>query len=170
MNDLQRHDLGTSLAPIQIVGVSTMSENLQGLVQKYHAFYEVSPYHVVTEEGHGSPHPTWHTVKAGFDVDVHGVSDEDELRLPPPVEYASGYTDLKKIAHVVSNLANECCIEVIPFPSTIFLQAREHSHAEAVIRIRISHYRGLDQPASLPEQHALEAIENELQKLGIKRR
>ena len=109
-------------------------------------------------------------MKAGFDVDVHAVSDQDELKLPPPGEYASGYADLKKVALAVSNLSDECSIEVISFPSTIFLQGQEHSHPEAVVRIRISHYRGLDQPAGSPEQHALQAVENELRKLGIKRR
>src|SRR5215470_14399364 len=103
MNDLQQHDLGTPLAPIQIVGVSTMSENLQGLVQKYHAFYEVLPYYVVIEEGHGSPKMTRRTIKAGFDVDVHGISDKEELKLPPPAEYAYGYAGLKEIADAVSH-------------------------------------------------------------------
>jgi len=39
-----------------------------------------------------------------------------------------------------------------------------------MIRIRISHRRGGDQPAGLPEQHTLEEIENQLNGLGITRR
>jgi hypothetical protein len=35
-----------------------MSEHLEQLVKKYHAFYEVSPYNIVIEEGHGSPGAT----------------------------------------------------------------------------------------------------------------
>ena len=70
-----------------------MSHNLQELVEKYHAFYDVLPYHVVIEEGHG-----------------------------------------------------------------------------AVLRIRISHYGNVDQRAGLPEQHAPEEVEKELQDLGVARR
>jgi hypothetical protein len=38
-----------------------MSENLEQLVKKYHAFFDVSPYYVVIEEKHGSPIATRHT-------------------------------------------------------------------------------------------------------------
>jgi hypothetical protein len=136
-----------------------MSENLQQLIEKYHAFYEVSPYHVVIEQGHGSPAATKHIVQAGFDVDVHGVSNKSELQLPPPAEYAFGYAELKKIADTVSHHLSECSIEVIPFPATVFFDARRHFQSEAVLRIRISHYGGVDQRADLPEQHALEEVE-----------
>ena len=147
-----------------------MLEGFRELVKKYRAFYEVLPYYVVIEEGHGSPRMTRHTIKAGFDVDVHGISDKNELRLPPPAEYAKGYAGLKEIADAVSHHAGESSIEVIPFPSTIFLEPREHFPPEAVIRIRISHWRGLDQPAGPSEQNALEAVENQLKNLGIRRR
>jgi len=147
-----------------------MFEKLLGLVKRYRAFYEVLPYYVVIEEGHGSPKMTRRTIKAGFDVDVHGISDKEEMKLPPPAEYAYGYAGLKEIADAVSHHAGESSIEVIPFPSTIFLEPREHFPPEAVIRIRISHCRGIDQPAGPPEQNALEAVENELKSLGIRRR
>jgi hypothetical protein len=55
-----------------------MSENLQQLITKYQAFYEVSPYHLVVEQGHGSPSATRQISQAGFDVDVHGVSNKSE--------------------------------------------------------------------------------------------
>lgn len=37
-----------------------MPENLQQLITKYQTFYEVSPYNIVIEEGHGSPTATRH--------------------------------------------------------------------------------------------------------------
>jgi hypothetical protein len=147
-----------------------MSGNLQQLITKYHAFYEVSPYNIVIEEGHGSPGATKRIIQAGFDVDVHGLSNKDELELPPPGDYALGYARLKKIVDTVAQHASECSIEVIPFPSTIFSGARENFRSEAVIRIRISHRRGIDQPVGLPEQHALEELERQLQGLGVRRR
>lgn len=146
-----------------------MSENLQQLVKKYRVFYEVLPYNVVIEEGHGSPHATRRIIQAGFDVDVYGVSDKRELEPPPPGEYAVGYAELKKIADAVSQQANECSVEAIPFPSTVFSEARGNLRSEAMIRIRISHY-GVDQHAGLPEQQALEEVEKQIQGLGIRRR
>ena len=54
-------------------------------------FYEVMPYHVVIEEANSSPAATRHIIQAGFDVDVHGLSNKDEVELPPPGDYALGY-------------------------------------------------------------------------------
>lgn len=147
-----------------------MSENLQQLITKYHAFYEVSPYNIVIEEGHGSSTATRHIVQAGFDVDVHGVSDKSELEPPPSGEYALGYAELKRIADGVSQNASECSIEVIPFPSTVFSDARRPFQSEAVLRIRIEHQGGVDQHAGLAEQHALQDVEKQLQGLGVVRR
>jgi len=147
-----------------------VSETVQQLIKKYHAFYEVLPYHVVVEERHGSPTATRRIIQAGFDVDVHGLSNKSELELPPPAKYALGYAGLKKIADAVSDQANESSIEVIPFPATVFFEAREQFRSEAVVRIRISHWRGLDQPSGLLEQHALKEVEEQLQALGVRRR
>jgi hypothetical protein len=143
---------------------------LQQLVKEYHVFYEVLPYHVLIEEGHGSANATRRIIQGGFDVDVHGVSNKNELELPPPGEYALGYGGLKRIADTVQRDASECFIEVIPFPETVFSEARENLRSEAVVRIRISHRRGIDQPVGLSEQHALEEVEKQLQGLGIRRR
>jgi len=147
-----------------------VSENVQQLIKRYHAFYEVSPYHVIVEQGHGSPTATRRIIQGGFDVDVHGLSDKSELELPPPAEYALGYAELKKIVDAISYQANECSIEVIPFPATVFSEAREQFRSEAVVRIRISHCGGVDQPSGLPEQQALKEVEEQLRALGVRRR
>ena len=152
------------------MGKLAVSETVQQLIKKYHAFYEVLLYHVVVEEGHGSPTATRRIIQAGFDVDVHGLSNKSEVELPPPAEYALGCAELKKIADAVSYQAKECSIEVIPFPATVFFEAREQFRSEAVVRIRVSHWRGLDQPSGLPEQHALKEVEEQLEALGVRRR
>jgi hypothetical protein len=147
-----------------------MAEILQLLVKKYRVFYEVSPYQVVIEEAHGSPADTRHIIQAGFDVDVHGLSNKYTMELPPPDDYALGYAELKKIADTVAQHASESSVEVIDFPSTVFSEAGENFRSEAVIRIRISHHRGIGQPVGLPEQHALEELERQLRGQGIRRR
>lgn len=147
-----------------------VTEKLQQVVREYHVFYEVLPYHVLIEEGHGSRNATRRIIQGGFDVDVHGISNKNEVELPPPGEYALAYGQLKKIADTVQHDASDCSIEVIPFPETVFSEARENLRSEAVIRIRISHRRGIDQPVGLAERRALEEVEKQLQGLGIRRR
>jgi hypothetical protein len=102
-------------------------------------------------------------------VDIYGARPNAEL-MPSP-DYASGYAALQTITEKVSLNARDCCsIEVIPFPSTLVLDTRNHHQAEAMLRIRISHYRGVHKPADLPEQTALREVENQLRNLGIPRR
>jgi len=139
------------------------------LVNKYRVFYEVSPYQVLIEEGHGSPAATRRIIQAGFDIDVQAISDKDELVLPPPGDYALGYARLKKIADAVTQHASECFIEVIAFHSSFFSGAGGNFRPQALIQIRISNRRGVDQPVGPPEQHALEELERQLQDLGIRR-
>lgn len=148
-----------------------MSDNLRSLIKEHHTFYEVLPYYVLLEERHGSPSAVTRKVQAGFDVEIYGVNIRDELVMPgPDPHYALGYAQLQKIVEAVSHgVDHSCSLETIPFPSTFVLDSRNRT-VEAMIRIRISHWRGLDQPAALPEQHALEEIENQLHGLGITRR
>ena len=149
-----------------------MSDNFPSLVKQYHAFYEVSPYYVEFEERPVGRPAKNQRIQAGFNVDVYGVRPEDnEPAMPPPHDYALSYAELQKIAKKVTQRSSDSCsLEVIPFPSTAIIDARGHGQVEAIIRIQISHERGLDQPAGPPEQRALEEVENELKSLGIAHR
>jgi len=149
-----------------------MVDNFSSLVQEHHAFYDVSPYYVLFDERPVGLAATNRRVQAGFHVDVYGVrTEDDEPAMPPPHEYALGYVELQKLAARISQRTTDSCsLEVIPFPSTAIIDTRNHGHVEAMIRIQISHDRGLNQPAGLPEQQALEEVERELKSLGIARR
>ena len=149
-----------------------MSDNFPSLIKQYHVFYEVSPYYVHYDERHVGVPVATRTIRAGFDVDVYGVRTEDtEPAMPPPHEYALAFAELQKIAERVSQHASDSCsLEVIPFSSTAIIDSRNRGKVEAMIRIRISHRRGLDQPAGPPEQHALEEVEKELKSLGLAHR
>lgn len=149
-----------------------MVDNICSLVQEHHAFYDVSPYYVLLDERPvGSP-ATTRTVQAGFNVDVYAVRTEDtEPAMPPPHEYALAYAELQKLADRVSLHASDfCSLEVIPFFSTAIIDSRNHGQVEALIRIQIAHGRGLNLPAGLPEQRALQEVERELNSLGFARR
>ncbi|HUJ50751.1 MAG TPA: hypothetical protein VLW25_11150 [Bryobacteraceae bacterium] len=146
-----------------------MPDNFSTLVKEHHAFYEVSPYYVLLDERPLGLPATTRSVHAGFNVDVYGVRTEDnEPAMPPPDEYALGYFGLQKLAENISQRASDSCsLEVIPFPSTAIIDSRNHGQVEAMIRIQISHERGLNQPAGLSEQRALREVERELKGLGI---
>jgi hypothetical protein len=148
-----------------------MSDNLRSMVKEHHAFYEVLPHYVLHEEGHGSSAARMVRVQAGFDVEIYGANIKNDFAMPgPDPDYALGYAALQKIAENVSHHASgSCSVEVTSFPSTVIVDTRNHAKLEGMFRIRISH-RGLDQPAGLPEQHALEEVEKQLHELGVARR
>ena len=149
-----------------------MSENLCILAAEHHAFYEVLPYYVVVEEKHGCLPSITRLIQAGFEVAIYGVNIRNKLVPPgPDPDYALGYAGLQKMAENLSRHATDSCLlEVIAFPSTVVFDARNHGNIEAMLQIRISHSRGLDQPFGLPEQRALAEVENELRALGVHRR
>jgi len=149
-----------------------MSDNLRSIVKEHHAFYEVLPHYVMLEKGHGSSAARMVRVQAGFDVEVYGANIKNELAMPgPDPDYAVGHAGLQKIAEDVSHHASgSCSLEVISFPSTVVVDSRSGAKVEGMFRIRISHRRGLDQPAGLPEQQALEEVEKQLHELGVARR
>ena len=148
-----------------------MSETLHSLIQEHHAFYEVLPYYVVVDDANGGLSHTTRRVDAGFDVDIYAESPEKKLVIPgPDPNYTLGYSELQKMAEELSRHATDSCsLEVLEFPATVFFDVRRHA-PEALLRIRISHCRGLNEPAGLPEQRALEELEKELKSLGVARR
>ena len=149
-----------------------MDKTFRQLIEQHHAYYEVIPYYVVLEEGHGTPAAKTHSIQAGFDVDVYGIKTSDDPALPAKSpDYALGRALLQELAKTISSHSTGgCSIEVTPFGSTEFLDTKDHSQPKAMLQVRITHSRGLDQPAGLLEKRALEEIEKELQSLGVTRR
>jgi hypothetical protein len=147
-----------------------MTPAINVIVQEHHAFYEVAPYYVVLDERPAGQEPITRRIQAGFDVDVLGMSIENHLVAPgADPDYGAGCTELHKIVERVSrSVTSQSVVEVIPFGATALFDLRRHA-VEGMIRIRIHHYRGLDQPSGSPEEHALGLIEAELKKLGIRR-
>jgi Iap family predicted aminopeptidase len=146
-----------------------MVDNIRSLVKEHHVFYEVSPYYVEVEERPIGRSVTTRRIQAGINVDVYGVRTEDnKLAMPPAHEYGSGYAELERLAEKVSqHTTDSCSLEVVPYPSVAIVDTRNHGKVEGMLRITISHFRGLDQPAGLAEQRALEEVERELKSLGI---
>jgi hypothetical protein len=149
-----------------------MPDDVLSLIKEHNAFYEVLPYYVVLDERPVGQPATTRRVQAGFDIDIYGQrSDDDTSWLPPPEKYGLVYGELLRIAENVSQHATDSCsLEVIPSPSTVVFDFRDHGKMEATFRLRISHGRGREQPVDLPEQSALEEVAKELKSMGFKRR
>ena len=150
----------------------TMFNDLRSMVAEHHAFYEVLPQYVLVEQGHGSSTARMVKVQSGFDVEIYGANIKDDLAMPGhDPDYALGCAALQEVTDNVSRLASgSCFLEIISFPSTVVIDNRSGSKVEGMFRIRISHRRGLDQPAGRPEQQALEQVEMQLHDLGVVRR
>jgi len=145
-----------------------MSDDLRKLVEERQPYYEVLPYYVVVEEGHGSASGGTRRIQAGFDIDIYGKKADNKLPGHSP-KYLMGYEELQKIAKETScQIGDSCSIEVIPFFSTIFLDTKNNLRPQAMLRVIISHWRGLDQPAGPAEDRALRTIERRLQGLGLR--
>jgi len=144
-----------------------MSENVRELIDQYHPFHEVTPYYVVFEERPHGATAARRRIQAGFDIDVYGITAS--LEREPYSDYVLACTALQKVAEtVLPHTSDRCSIEVIPFPSTVILDTRRHLQPKAMLRIRITHTRGLDQPAGASEEQALKEIEEQLRVLGVK--
>lgn len=150
----------------------SMSDDITSLAKEHHAFYEVLPYYVFFEERHGSPTARNRKIQAGFDVDVYGVNIKDELEFPgSDPDYVLSFARLQEIAEEISHHASSSCfLEVTSFPEIIVFDSRKKDMVEAMFKIRISHRRGLDQPAGKPEEHALDELVKRLRGLSVARR
>ena len=51
-----------------------MSKNIRQVIEKHRPFYEVVPYYVLLEEGHGTPAVKTRRIQAGFNVNVYGMN------------------------------------------------------------------------------------------------
>jgi len=149
-----------------------MPDDISSLVKEHHAFYEVSPYYIELDERPVGRPASCRSVQAGFHVDVYGVRTEDnEPAMPEPGKYGLGVVELQKLAEKVSQHSSDSSfVEVIPFSSTAIIDNRNHGQVEYMIRIQISHDRGIEHPSGPSEQRALQEVERELKNLGIARR
>jgi hypothetical protein len=144
-----------------------MPDTIQQLAEEYHPYYEVLPYYVVIEKAHGTPAASMYRVQGGFDIDIYAPTKNNEMT--PSPDYALGYEILQKLAQEkLYDISDSCSIEVMPFLSSFFLDAQDDFQTQAMLRIRVSHRRGLDKPYGPAEQRAKEEMEKELQVRGVR--
>ena len=154
------------MAPHEVL--PEITENIRRLIEDHRTHYEVSSHYIVVEQRPAGAAPNTRRIQAGFDIDVYGTKPIHDSG--PAPEYELGYGMLNQVAEMILASATESCsIEAIPFRSTTIRDTKNHFEPLAMIRISITHNRGLDQPIGAAEQHALTEMEEQLKALGLKR-
>ena len=144
-------------------------EEIHQLIQEHHAFYVVQPHYTLTQTHEPDGGRASRTVHAGFDIDVYALVPAGKWQ--PAEDYWTAYASARKLIESIEAHATESCsIEVIPFASSVIVDTHTQMQRQARLRIRISHGRGLDQPAGPSEKCALKELETLLQGLGISSR
>jgi hypothetical protein len=148
-----------------------MASNVRELMEGRHVHYEVSPYYVLLEERPSGARPTQRRVKAGFDVDLYGSIEKGRPPLSDrgdeQVRLTLGYLE-DAAREIQEKIGKHCEIEIIPFEASVVLDTHEDLKPEAMLRIRITHSRGLAQPEGQPEEQALHEIREKLHELGVR--
>jgi hypothetical protein len=71
---------------------------------------------------------------------------------------------------IQSTAGQSCTVEVTPFTNSVVVNPQEQFQSEGMLRIRISHARGVGRPEGPSEELALKTTEALLRELGIKRK
>lgn len=139
------------------------------LLEQYRVRYEVHPYYVVWEQRPGGASPLVQRIRAGFDIDLSGTVDKMELPDLHSEEYGTVVRYFQEVAREVqSNIGRLCTVGVVSYRDSLVLETREHLQPKAMLTIRISHCRSLDQPAGPAEEQALNAVLKRLNGLGVR--
>jgi hypothetical protein len=146
-----------------------LQQSVREIAQRYHAYYEVRPYYVVLDQRPAGAPEIAQKLQAGFEVNLYGALEKEHLPLFGSEDARKAVKYLESVAHEVqSQVGQGTTVEVIPYTESILLDTHQHFQPEAMVQIRISHNRGLDQPQGQSEEQALKAIRDTLHELGIR--
>jgi hypothetical protein len=143
-----------------------MSQDLSAVCHEHDAFFEVRPYEVVVRERAEDGTFAVRRIHGGFDVDVYGTIVKGK-HLSDPAEYGFICAGIQKLAQDIVT-TDQCDVQVIPFPTTIVIDTRRQMLRLGMVRIRILHGRGIEQPARSSEQQALKELEDRLRNVGVR--
>src|SRR5258708_5364719 len=137
--------------------------------EQHHLPYEVRPYYVILDRRPAGAPPIEQKVQAGFDVDLYGALEKAQLPLYRSEGARMVVNYFEAVAQEIQSKAGQhCTIEVIPYEDSLVLDTHERFRPQVMLRIRISHARGLDQPEGPSEEQALEAMRETLHRLEVK--
>jgi hypothetical protein len=135
--------------------------DIHDVLERHQVRYEVRPYFVASF--------TQRTVPAGFDVDLYGTLEKMQLPLFQSDEGRRVVDYFQTVAQEIQSKAEgyRTTIEVMPASDSLVLDTQHHFRPQAMLKIRITHDRGLDQPAGPAEEQALKAIRETLHQLKV---
>ena len=108
-------------------------------------------------------------MQAGFDVNLYGVLEKEQLSVYRSEGARKVVNYFEAAAQEIESKAGQhCTVEVIPCTDSLVLDTTQHFRPQAMLQIRISHARGVDQPEGPSEERALEAVRETLHKLAVK--
>jgi hypothetical protein len=144
--------------------------DLCDLLEQYHLHYEVCPYYVLLDQRAAGDTTSTQRIQAGFDVNLYGNLEKPQFPLFRS-EAANRLVDyFQSIARGIQLRAgNRCTIEITPCTNSVILDPRQTFRPEGMLRIRISHDRGLQHAQGPSEELALKALQDVLSELGIRR-
>jgi hypothetical protein len=142
--------------------------DIHEVLERHHTRYEVRPYYAELDQPSAGARPAEQRIQAGFDVDLYGTLETMQLPLFGSKEGRMVVNYFETIAQrIQSKIGQHCTIEVIADTDSLVLDTHQHFRPEAMLRIRISHARGLDQPEGPSEEQALKAIQETLHELEV---
>lgn len=146
-------------------------EQAREVFLRHHTRYEVSPYFVLLDVRTFGVPAIHRRVQSGFDVELYGNGFDRESTIAlEDGELDKSLNDMQAACRVaIAQAAADSTIEIIPAEATLILNVKSHLEPEALVRIRITHTRGLDQPAGASEEQVLAGVVSSLQSLGVKR-
>lgn len=143
--------------------------DVRDVLERHHVHYEVRPYYVVWDQRPVGAPQIDQKVQAGFDVNLYGTLEKEEFPLFRSEGARKAVTYFESVAQEVQSTAGQrCTVEIIPYTDSIVLDTHQHFQPQAMLQIRISHDRGLDQAEGPSEELALKAIRETLHQLGVK--
>jgi hypothetical protein len=143
-------------------------EDIHGILEQHHTRYEVRPYYVVVDQRPVGAPSIVQRVQAGFDVDLYSTVEKEQFPLFQSEPARMVVDHFKAAAQEIQlKVGNHCTVEVVPDENSTVFDTREHLRPEAMLRIRIGHLRGQDQPAGPSEEQAVSAIREVLRNLKV---
>lgn len=147
-----------------------MADDIRELIEQHHISYQVWPYDVVVDIHKQNAPTIYQKVQSGFDIELYGSGSGQDLDLSSGRDqFDSTLRALQTVAKAVMlKPPHTQCVEVQRFDTNFYFLPSHNFRPEALLRIRITHFRGLDQPAGPLETQTRDAIESQLQALGVK--
>ena len=135
--------------------------DIHDVLERHQVRYEIRPYYVAPRMEQ--------KVQAGFDVNLYGTLETWHLPLYHSGEGRGIVEYFESVAQEIQQkVGHQCTLEIIRDSDSLILDPQHHFRPQAMLRIRISHDRGVDQPEGPTEEQALKAIRETLHELKVR--